>query len=93
MSLCASKYDNTSSVLFRIYKYACRTYSLDFLMTCTLFEYLLINLRECQHFSGTPIDFAFDMYSEQNSITSSKMYLSTMDASRRHLFFTNPHNS
>ena len=70
MSLCVSKYANTSSVLFRIYKYAYRTFSLDLLMTCTPFEDLLINLRECQHFSGTPIDLAFDKYSEQNSIDS-----------------------
>jgi len=64
MSLCVSKYDNTSSVLIRIYKCACRTSSLDLLMTCTPFEDLLINLRGCQHFSGTPIDLAFDKYSQ-----------------------------
>ena len=84
MSLCVSKYGNTSSVLFRIYKCACRTSSLHLLMTCTPFEDLLIYLRECRPFSGTPINLAFDKYSEQNSIDSSKIYLSIMEASGRH---------
>jgi len=53
-------------------------------MTCTPFEDLLINLRECQHFSGTPIRLTFDKYSKQNSIDSSEMYLSIMEASERH---------
>jgi len=71
-------------MLFMIYKCACRAFSLDFLTTCTPFEDLLINLRECQHFSGTPIDLAFDKYSGQNSIDSSQMFLSIMEAFGRH---------
>jgi len=49
-----------------------------------LFELQLHHLRECQQLSGIFIEFAFDMYFEQNSLASSAMYLSMIEGSGRY---------
>jgi len=66
-----------------MYKCAYKTSDLYFLTTCTPRKQLLIELILCHELAGIPIGFAFDMYFQQNSILSSIMYLSIIEASRQ----------
>jgi len=66
--------------VFNIYKYACKTSDQNLLTTCTPRKHLLIKCLWCHELDGRPIGFAFDMYSEQNSILYSTTYLSIIEA-------------
>ena len=66
-----------------MYKCACKTSDRDLLTIFTPRKHLLVERLWCHELAGTPIGFAFVMYSEQNSILSSAMYLSIIEASGR----------
>jgi len=66
-----------------MYKCACKTYDRDLLTIFTPRKDLLVERLWCHELAGRPIGFAFDMYSEQNSILASAMYLLIIEASGR----------
>jgi len=90
--LWASMYGMTSIVLFNMYRWACDNYWRPMVTTLNPRVPLPLIL-ESWRLWGTPTSLAVLIYSKQNSIASSTIYLSTMLAFGQYWFFLYPFNT